>query len=132
VGELAKRGGKPYFIPCTPKGVMVLLEQSKVDLKGKRAVVLGRSDIVGKPVSYLLEKADATVTVCHSKTANIKEIVLPKLTCDDCRSKRPIFSSLRSEYRITFKETGLSLARSLLTLESTISQIPPKRLVNVS
>jgi methylenetetrahydrofolate dehydrogenase (NADP+)/methenyltetrahydrofolate cyclohydrolase/formyltetrahydrofolate synthetase len=76
VGELAKRGGKPYFVPCTPKGVMVLLEQSKVDITGKRAVVLGRSDIVGKPVSYLLEKADATVTVCHSKTPNVKEIVL--------------------------------------------------------
>jgi methylenetetrahydrofolate dehydrogenase (NADP+) / methenyltetrahydrofolate cyclohydrolase / formyltetrahydrofolate synthetase len=76
VGELAKRGGKPYFVPCTPKGVMVLLEESKVEIKGKRAVVLGRSDIVGKPVSYLLDKADATVTVCHSKTPNVKEIVL--------------------------------------------------------
>ena len=75
VGELAKRRGIPYFVPCTPKGVMVLLEESKVDIKGKRAVVLGRSDIVGKPVSYLLEKADATVTVCHSRTPNIKEIV---------------------------------------------------------
>lgn len=75
VGELAKRGGKPNFVPCTPKGVMVLLEESKVDLKGKRAVVLGRSDIVGKPVSYLLEKADATVTVCHSHTKNVQEIV---------------------------------------------------------
>lgn len=82
VGELAKRGGKPYFVPCTPKGVMVLLEESKVHIKGKRAVVLGRSDIVGKPVSYLLEKANATVTVCHSKTENIKDIVssLQKVT----------------------------------------------------
>ena len=75
VGELAKRGGKPYFVPCTPKGIMVLLEKSKVDIKGKRAVVLGRSDIVGKPVSYLLEKADATVTVCHSRTPHVEEIV---------------------------------------------------------
>jgi methylenetetrahydrofolate dehydrogenase (NADP+) / methenyltetrahydrofolate cyclohydrolase / formyltetrahydrofolate synthetase len=75
VGELAKRGGKPYFVPCTPKGIMVLLEESKVDVKGKRAIVLGRSDIVGKPVSYLLEKADATVTVCHSRTPNVKDIV---------------------------------------------------------
>jgi methylenetetrahydrofolate dehydrogenase (NADP+)/methenyltetrahydrofolate cyclohydrolase/formyltetrahydrofolate synthetase len=75
IGELAKRGGKPYFIPCTPKGVMVLLEESKVDLKGKRAVVLGRSDIVGKPVSYLLDKANATVTVCHSNTPNVKDFV---------------------------------------------------------
>ncbi|KAK4942449.1 tetrahydrofolate synthase [Elasticomyces elasticus] len=75
IGELAKRGGKPYFTPCTPKGVMVLLQESGVELKGKTAVVLGRSDIVGSPVSYLLKNADATVTVCHSKTKNIKEVV---------------------------------------------------------
>jgi len=56
---------------------MVLLEESKVEIKGKRAVVLGRSDIVGKPVSYLLDKADATVTLCHSKTPDVKEIVTP-------------------------------------------------------
>ncbi|KAI9839395.1 MAG: tetrahydrofolate synthase [Thelocarpon superellum] len=71
IGELAKRGGQPLFIPCTPKGVMVLLQESGVDLKGKNAVVLGRSDIVGSPVSYLLKNADATVTVCHSKTHNL-------------------------------------------------------------
>ena len=75
IGELAKRGGKPFFVPCTPKGVMVLLQESGVDLKGKNAVVLGRSDIVGSPVSYLLKNADATVTVCHSKTQNIKDVV---------------------------------------------------------
>ncbi|KAK5198043.1 tetrahydrofolate synthase [Exophiala xenobiotica] len=75
IGELAKRGGKPFFIPCTPKGVMVLLQESGVDVKGKTAVVLGRSDIVGSPVSYLLKNADATVTVCHSKTQNLKEVV---------------------------------------------------------
>ena len=79
IGELAKRNGNPYFVPCTPKGVMVLLEKSGVQLSGKRAVVLGRSDIVGKPVSYLLEKADATVTACHSKTVNLEEIVLASL-----------------------------------------------------
>ncbi len=71
IGELAKRGGTPYFIPCTPKGVMVLLKESGVELKGKNAVVLGRSDIVGSPVSYLLKNADATVTVCHSRTADL-------------------------------------------------------------
>lgn len=72
IGELAKRGGKPLFVPCTPKGVMILLKESGVDLKGKNAVVLGRSDIVGSPVSYLLKNADATVTVCHSKTKDIE------------------------------------------------------------
>lgn len=75
IGELAKRGGKPLFTPCTPKGVMVLLESTGVDLKGKNAVVVGRSDIVGSPVSYLLKNADATVTVCHSKTKDLPEIV---------------------------------------------------------
>ncbi|KAK2700359.1 hypothetical protein QWA68_001275 [Fusarium oxysporum] len=75
IGELAKRGGKPLFVPCTPKGVMILLKESGIDLKGKNAVVLGRSDIVGSPVSYLLRNADATVTVVHSKTQNIEEYV---------------------------------------------------------
>ncbi|KAJ6257893.1 hypothetical protein Dda_7683 [Drechslerella dactyloides] len=75
IGELAKRGGHPLFTPCTPKGVMTLLEESGVELKGKNAVVLGRSDIVGSPVSYLLKNADATVTVCHSRTENIESII---------------------------------------------------------
>ena len=72
IGELSKRGGHPMFTPCTPKGVMVLLEESGVQLKGKNAVVLGRSDIVGSPVSALLRNADATVTVCHSRTQNLE------------------------------------------------------------
>ncbi|KAK4176051.1 putative C-1-tetrahydrofolate synthase [Triangularia setosa] len=73
IGELAKRGGHPYFVPCTPKGVMVLLQEAGVDLKGKNAVVVGRSDIVGSPVSYLLKNADATVTVCHSRTKDLDQ-----------------------------------------------------------
>lgn len=75
IGELAKRGGTPFFVPCTPKGVMVLLRESGVAVAGKTAVVIGRSDIVGAPVSYLLRNADATVTVCHSKTQNLKDVV---------------------------------------------------------
>lgn len=72
IGELAKRGGNPLFTPCTPQGVMVLLKETGVDIKGKNAVVVGRSDIVGAPVSYLLRNADATVTICHSKTADLE------------------------------------------------------------
>ena len=75
IGELAKRGGRPLFTPCTPKGVMVLLQESGINLKGKNAVVLGRSDIVGSPVSYLLKNADATVTVCHSKTEGLEDYI---------------------------------------------------------
>lgn len=73
IGELAKKGGHPFFVPCTPKGVMVLLAEAGIDPKGKNAVVLGRSDIVGSPVSYLLKNADATVTVCHSRTQDLQD-----------------------------------------------------------
>ena len=75
IGELSKRGGHPLFVPCTPQGVMVLLKESGVDLRGKSAVVLGRSDIVGSPVSTLLRNADATVTVCHSRTQDLAGII---------------------------------------------------------
>ncbi|HLD18606.1 MAG TPA: bifunctional methylenetetrahydrofolate dehydrogenase/methenyltetrahydrofolate cyclohydrolase FolD [Candidatus Nanoarchaeia archaeon] len=61
--------------PCTPKGIIRLLEEYKVDIQGKNAVVLGRSTIVGKPVALLLLEKNATVTICHSKTVGIKEIV---------------------------------------------------------
>ncbi|EFX04398.1 c1 tetrahydrofolate ligase [Grosmannia clavigera kw1407] len=71
IGELSKRGGRPLFTPCTPKGVMRLLKETGISLRGKHAVVVGRSDIVGNPVAYLLRHADATVTVCHSQTADL-------------------------------------------------------------
>ncbi|CCD22919.1 trifunctional formate-tetrahydrofolate ligase/methenyltetrahydrofolate cyclohydrolase/methylenetetrahydrofolate dehydrogenase MIS1 NDAI_0A07650 [Naumovozyma dairenensis CBS 421] len=74
-GELAKKGGNPYFIPCTPHGCIKLLEDAKIDLKGKHAVVLGRSDIVGTPVSSLLKNANATVTICHSHTKDLPSIL---------------------------------------------------------
>lgn len=73
IGELAKKGGKPFFIPCTPKSVMTLLQETGIDPSGKNATVLGRSNIVGGPVTQLLNNADASVTVCHSKTANIQD-----------------------------------------------------------
>ncbi len=65
---------KEDLVACTPLGVMKLLENEGVDLCGKNAVVLGRSDTVGKPMAMLLLNANATVTICHSKTKNIKEI----------------------------------------------------------
>ena len=74
-GEIAKRGGTPLFTPCTPKGIMVLLKESGVEIQGKHAVVVGRSDIVGTPISLLLRDADATVTMCHSRTRNLQDHV---------------------------------------------------------
>jgi methylenetetrahydrofolate dehydrogenase (NADP+)/methenyltetrahydrofolate cyclohydrolase len=63
--------GKDAFLPCTPHGVMALLEESGVDLTGKEAVVVGRSNIVGKPVALMLLSQHATVTVCHSRTRDL-------------------------------------------------------------
>ena len=63
--------GRPRFIPCTPAGIVALLEAHRVPIAGARAVVLGRSDIVGKPVAALLPARDATVTICHSKTRDL-------------------------------------------------------------
>ena len=65
---------KEHVVACTPLGIMKILEHEGVDLCGKNAVVLGRSDTVGKPMAMLLLNANATVTVCHSKTQNLKEI----------------------------------------------------------
>ena len=70
-----KRPGQGYTVPCTPKGCIRLLEASGVEIAGKNAVVIGRSQIVGLPVAKLLLDRNATVTICHSKTRNITEIV---------------------------------------------------------
>lgn len=66
--------GQPGFVPCTPLGVMKLLEDYNIPTCGRHAVVIGRSNIVGKPMAMLLLAADATVTVCHSKTENLADI----------------------------------------------------------
>ncbi len=65
--------GRPLTIPCTPWGVMAILEHFKIPVEGKNAVVVGRSNIVGKPMAHLLVQANATVTVCHSKTKNLSD-----------------------------------------------------------
>jgi methylenetetrahydrofolate dehydrogenase (NADP+)/methenyltetrahydrofolate cyclohydrolase len=65
--------GEPFLVPATPSGVMVMLEEHGVDLKGKDAVVIGRSEIVGKPMAMLLLAQHATVTICHSRTVDLAE-----------------------------------------------------------
>jgi methylenetetrahydrofolate dehydrogenase (NADP+)/methenyltetrahydrofolate cyclohydrolase len=68
--------GQPGFWPCTPYGCMKMLESIGYDLRGKHAVVIGRSNIVGKPIALMLLQKNATVTVCHSATANLKAMTL--------------------------------------------------------
>ena len=68
--------GEYAFLPCTPAGVMRLIESTGTDITGKQCVVIGRSNIVGKPMAMLLLHKSGTVTICHSKTTNLKEICL--------------------------------------------------------
>lgn len=74
-GELAKRSGHPLFVPCTPNGVMELLQSKNVATRGKVACVIGRSDIVGNPIAFLLRKADATVIQAHRHTVDLPHLV---------------------------------------------------------
>jgi len=71
IGRLAMKNREPMHVPCTPKGCIELLKRSNVQIHGKEAVILGRSNIVGLPISLLLLKNNATVTICHSGTPNM-------------------------------------------------------------
>ena len=74
MGKLFK-GENPAFTPCTPTGIMHMLLSTGLEIKGKEAVVVGRSNIVGKPIAIMLLDAHATVTICHSRTQNLAEVV---------------------------------------------------------
>ena len=72
VGQLVQR--RPTFSPCTPSGIIELLDRHQIEIAGRRAVVIGRSDIVGKPIAMLLLHRNATVTICHSRTVNLPRV----------------------------------------------------------
>lgn len=71
IGRLAQKGREPLFVPCTPAGCIKLLKKAGAELEGARAVVVGRSNIVGMPAALLLVKENATVTICHSRTRDL-------------------------------------------------------------
>jgi 5,10-methylene-tetrahydrofolate dehydrogenase/methenyl tetrahydrofolate cyclohydrolase len=75
IGRLAQKGREPLAVPCTPAGVIYLLKTVMPSLEGQHAVVLGRSNIVGMPVSLLLVRENATVTICHSKTRDLPSVI---------------------------------------------------------
>ena len=75
IGNLAMKGREPLFVPCTPRGCIELLDRTGVRIQGKHAVVVGRSNIVGLPVAMMLLKRNATITVCHSHTADIASVI---------------------------------------------------------
>ncbi|MCX7903962.1 MAG: bifunctional 5,10-methylenetetrahydrofolate dehydrogenase/5,10-methenyltetrahydrofolate cyclohydrolase [Caloramator sp.] len=68
--------GEKCLVPCTPKGILRILKEMKIEIKGLKVAVVGRSNIVGKPVAALMLHDDATVTICHSKTKNLKDILI--------------------------------------------------------
>ncbi|MFP3854916.1 MAG: bifunctional 5,10-methylenetetrahydrofolate dehydrogenase/5,10-methenyltetrahydrofolate cyclohydrolase, partial [Anaerolineales bacterium] len=74
LGRLAQKVRDPYFTPCTPAGIIELLKRAGAELSGAKAAILGRSNIVGMPVSLLMVKENATITICHSRTKDIPAI----------------------------------------------------------
>ncbi len=68
---VTSKGINTYFLPCTPNGIVEMLKYYNIDVSGKDVVIIGRSDIVGKPMASIMQSMDATVTVCHSKTTNL-------------------------------------------------------------
>lgn len=74
MGRLAQKGREPMFVPCTPAGCIVLLKKAGAKLEGAKAVVVGRSNIVGMPAALLLVKENATVTICHSRTQDLPAV----------------------------------------------------------
>ena len=90
IGRLAQKGREPEFVPCTPYGCIYLLKEAGVEISGKNAVVLGRSNIVGMPAALLLVKENATVTIVHSRTKKPEKIIKEagsffgiNFTCDE-------------------------------------------------
>jgi 5,10-methylene-tetrahydrofolate dehydrogenase/methenyl tetrahydrofolate cyclohydrolase len=75
IGRLAMKNREPLFVPCTPAGVIELIDSAGTKIEGARAVVLGRSNIVGLPAALLLVHRNATVSICHSRTQNIADVV---------------------------------------------------------
>ena len=91
IGNLAMSGRTPYFVPCTPLGCLELLKRYNVTIKGKHVVVVGKSNIVGLPMSLLLLKNKATVTICHSKTKDIvKHLKTADIVVSACGQPRMI------------------------------------------
>ena len=106
VGKLAI-GAKPYFNPVTPQGILILLDYYKVPVEGKHVVVIGRSNIVGKPMAQMLLQRNATVTVCHSHTENLEEIIKTADIIISAVGKKVVRCKM-VKYKSVFVDVGIS------------------------
>lgn len=106
VGKLVI-GAKPYFNPVTPQGILILLDYYKVPIEGKHVVVIGRSNIVGKPMAQMLLQRNATVTVCHSHTENLEEIIKTADIIISAVGKKVVRCKM-VKYKSVFVDVGIS------------------------
>ena len=132
IGHLSSKACDPIHPPCTPTGAIHLLKSTGVPIAGANIVVLGRSDIVGSPVTSMLRNLDATVTQCHSRTKNLPEIVSltswhnlhdADLVISDPSSNKRISSSRRLANLDLFVVNGSNQVQSSLTSASTTFQV---------
>ncbi|WP_258359208.1 bifunctional methylenetetrahydrofolate dehydrogenase/methenyltetrahydrofolate cyclohydrolase FolD [Moorella sulfitireducens (nom. illeg.)] len=108
--------GDKCFYPCTPHGCMVLLDKTGIDPRGKKAVVVGRSNIVGKPMAMMLLARHATVTICHSRTANLAE---------ECRQADILVAAVGKPEMIT----GDMIKEGAVVIDVGINRVGEKKLV---
>ncbi|MBE3573128.1 MAG: bifunctional methylenetetrahydrofolate dehydrogenase/methenyltetrahydrofolate cyclohydrolase FolD [Moorella humiferrea] len=108
--------GDRCFYPCTPHGCMVLLDKTGIDIKGKKAVVVGRSNIVGKPMAMMLLARHATVTICHSRTKNLAE---------ECRQADILVAAVGKPEMIT----GDMIKEGAVVIDVGINRVGEKKLV---
>ena len=106
VGKLAI-GAKPYFYPVTPQGILIMLDYYKVELDGKHVVILGRSNIVGKPMAQMLLQRNATVTICHSHTQNLEDIIKTADIVISAVGKKVVRCKM-VKYKSVFVDVGIS------------------------
>jgi len=110
--------GRPGFVPCTPAGILALLDDYAIPIAGRRAVVIGRSEIVGKPVAALLTARDATVTLCHSKTRDLPAI---------CREAEIVIAAIGRAGLVTeeFVREGAAVIDVGINRLTEIDALPP-------
>ncbi len=106
VGKLAI-GAEPYFYPVTPQGILILLDYYKVPIEGKHVVIIGRSNIVGKPMAQMMLKRNATVTICHSKTKNLENIIKTADIVISAVGKKVVRCKM-VKYKSVFVDVGIS------------------------
>ena len=106
VGKLAI-GLEPYYYPVTPQGIIMLLDYYNVQLEGKHAVIIGRSNIVGKPMAQMLLRRNATVTICHSKTENLEDIIKAADIVISAAGKKVVRCKM-VKYKSVFVDVGIS------------------------